>query len=151
MTTQWRTETNLPTYVRSFAGLEEGLACILERLRPAYKAQALHPGTCGGLCRHLHQHISDSIHHKKQLRMLKVMLLVAAAEWCLTPADAAKDAPCWTQAPLQQQCTLKFPMFVIKNMKKTCVAMCIPYAAAMTVHVMHIPCGMHSSTKHDLA
>lgn len=115
MTTQWRTETNLPTYVRSFAGLEEGLACILERLRPAYKAQALHPGTCGGLCRHLHQHISDSIHHKKQLRMLKVMLLVAAAEWCLTPADAAKDAPCWTQAPLQQQCTLKFPMLVIKK------------------------------------
>ena len=87
MTTQWRAERNLPAYVRNFAGLQEGLPRILERLRPAYKAQALHPRTCCGLCRHLRQHTSHSMHHKTQLWMLNVRLLVAAVDWCLTPAD----------------------------------------------------------------
>ncbi len=43
-------KTNLPAYVENFAGLQKGLPRILERLRPAYKAQALHPGTCCGFC-----------------------------------------------------------------------------------------------------
>lgn len=89
MTTQWRAKPNLPAYVRNFAGLEEGLPRIFERLRPAYTAQALHPGTRYGLCRHLHQHISGSMHHKTQLKMLNVKLHVATVECCLAPADCS--------------------------------------------------------------
>ncbi len=60
------------------------------------------------------------------------MLLVATVEWCLTSADAAEDAPCWTQAPLQQQHALNFPILITSEHEESMFAMYIAYAAAVT-------------------